>query len=99
MPNNLYKKILIAFIIPIFILISAWVTWTTKNVFSAQRTEVVLENHKKEASKEQTYVRDQFQNLNGKIDGLDEKVDSNQEKNYDLLLDIQQQITGEIRND
>jgi len=30
---------------------------------------------------------------------LDEKVDSNQEKNYDLLLDIQQQITGEIRND
>lgn len=85
MTKDTMKKITIGILIPIFISIIGWATWTTKNVFSAQKTEVVLENHKGEAAKEQLYVRDQFKSLN-------DKIDTNQNSNVEILLDIKQQI-------
>jgi len=96
MSDGLIKKIIGAILIPIIVAILGWATWVTKQAFSAQQTEVVLENHKVEADKEQTYVRNQFESLNDKIDGIDSKIDTNQQNNNDILLDIQKQI-GDLK--
>lgn len=92
MSEGLLKKIIGAILVPIVVAILGWATWVTKQAFSAQRTEVVLENHKIEAAKEQTFVRGEFKSLN-------EKIDVNQTQTYKMLLNIYKQNGGTVEDD
>lgn len=96
MSDKLIKKIFGAILVPIILAILGWATWVTQQAFSAQQTEIVLQNHKTEAVEERIYVREQFKSLNEKVDKIDDKIDKNQQDNNQMLMDIQKQI-GEIK--
>jgi len=93
MDNKLIKRIALGLLIPLILLTLGWAKWITTQAFSAQKTEVVLREHKIEASTERSYVRGQFKGLNIKIDNLNDKIDKNQTNNNKILLDIQKQIS------
>lgn len=106
MSNNIIKKIIIGLSIPIFLLIISWSVWTTKNVFSAQKNEILLQEYKIDTTNKQNMITeelksfknsvdDRFNRLDSKIDGLNGKIQQNQKDTYDILLDIMKKINKE----
>lgn len=97
--DTFFKKIIIAITIPIFTLGISWMVWTTKNVFSAQQTEIILHEHKIEADKNRLLIQKELDGLNiiikQSFDNLNKKFDKNMFENNKILLDLQRQI-GEI---
>lgn len=97
--DDMIKKITIGISIPLFVAILGWATWMTRQAFSAQRTEVILTEHKIEADKNRSLIQQELEGLNNIItqnfNSLNKKIDKNTMENNKTLLDLQKQI-GEL---
>lgn len=107
MSDNIIKKIIIGISIPILFLIISWSVWTTKNVFSAQRTEIILQEYRVDNEKKQNNIREELKTLKNSVDDsfnkLNNKIDTNTrnqlqftQENNKILLDLQKQI-GDLK--
>lgn len=96
MSKDTMKKIAIGILIPIFISIVGWATWITKQAFSAQRTEVILQEYRINTKDEQVYIQKEIKSLGESVvesfNKLNDKIDKNTENNNGILLDLQRQI-------
>lgn len=96
MSNDLIKKIAIGILIPIFVSIVGWATWVTRQAFSAQRTETILQEYRTDTSAKQMYIQEELKGLKESVtdsfDKLNDKIDKNTQDNNKILLDLQKQI-------
>jgi hypothetical protein len=92
------KKIAVGILIPILVSIFGWATWITNQAFSAQKTEVVLQEHKIEADKNRIMIQQDLNSIQETVqknfDSLNNKVDKNAQENNKILLDLQKQISN-----
>lgn len=96
------KKIAIGIMIPLIVSILGWATWVTRKAFSAQQTEVMLQEHKISANKNRDIIQKELDSINDIVqkgfDNLNEKIDKNTKDNNGILLDLQKQIGQLNRN-
>jgi len=96
MSDNVFKKIIIGIMIPLFIATIGWATWMTKQAFSAKQTEFTFQEHKIEDIMNRSTIQRDLDSLEGTIqksfENLNEKIDKNTQENTRILLDLQKQI-------
>jgi len=97
--EDIIKKIAMGVLIPVFLMILGWGTWVTKQAFSAQQTQTILQEHKIESDRNRIIIQEELDSIEDTVQesfkGLHEKIDKNTQDNNKILLDLQKQI-GEI---